>query len=129
MARKKTKQSNTSTPLSDVGFRTAFKQGNGITKLSAIVFGLGNFLHKQVIRGFILLSIEIAYIYYMIIFGMNSIKNFLTLGTREQGEVFNETKQIYEYVMGDNSMLCLLYGIVTISLILICSFNKLDSTF
>ena len=118
MARKKTKQSNTSTPLSDVGFRTAFKQGNGITKLSAIVFGLGNFLHKQIIRGFILLSIEIAYIYYMIIFGMNSIKNFLTLGTREQGEVFNETKQIYEYVAGDNSMLCLLYGVMTIFLTL-----------
>ena len=118
MAHKKQKRLKSNRSFDDIGFVTAFKQGNSITKLSVIILGLGNLFHKQIIRGLIMLSIEIVYIYYMIIFGLNSLKDFLTLGTKEQGEVFNETKQIYEYVMGDNSMLCLLYGIVTISLTL-----------
>lgn len=118
MARRKQKRLKSNISFSDAGFVTAFKQGNNITKLSAIILGLGNLFYKQIIRGLIMLSIEIAYIYYMISFGLNSLKNFLTLGTKEQGEVFNETKQIYEYVAGDNSMLCLLYGVVTIFLTL-----------
>lgn len=113
MALKKRNKSKINIPLRDVGFGTAFIQGNGITKLSAIIFGLGNLLHKQILRGLLMLSVEIAYIYYMISFGLDSIKNFITLGTRVQEEVFNETKQIYEYVTGDNSMLCLLYGVIT----------------
>jgi arabinogalactan oligomer/maltooligosaccharide transport system permease protein len=113
MALKKRNKSKINIPLRDVGFGTAFIQGNGVTKLSAIIFGLGNLLHKQILRGLIMLSVEIAYIYYMISFGLDSIKNFITLGTKVQEEVFNETKQIYEYVTGDNSMLFLLYGVIT----------------
>ncbi len=118
MAGKKRKSSSMYTAAHNAGFGTAFMQGNGITKLSAIIFGLGNLIHKQIIRGVIMLSMEIAYIYYMISFGLDSIKNFITLGTKEQEEVFNEAKQIYEYVIGDNSMLCLLYGVITIFLTL-----------
>ncbi len=118
MAGKKKKSSKMNTSIRDVGFGTAFIQGNGITKLSAVIFGLGNLLHKQIIRGIIMLSVEIAYIYYMISFGLDSIKNFITLGTKVQEEVFNEAKQIYEYVTGDNSMLCLLYGVITLFLTL-----------
>ena len=70
MAGKKKKSSNRNTSMYDVSFRTAFMQGNGITKLSALIFGLGNLLHKQIIRGFIMLSVEITYIYYMISFGL-----------------------------------------------------------
>lgn len=117
MAGKKQKGSVKDT-FKDVTLRTAFIQGNGITKLSAVIFGLGNLLHKQIIRGLIMLFAEIAYIYYMISFGLDSIKNFITLGTKVQEEVFNEAKQIYEYVTGDNSMLCLLYGVITIFLTL-----------
>ncbi|MFV0344104.1 MAG: carbohydrate ABC transporter permease [Anaerocolumna sp.] len=118
MANQKQMKSNVYTPLRDVGFKTAFTKGNGITKLSAVIFGLGNLLHKQIIRGLLLLTIEFAYIYYMITFGLNSLKDFITLGTKVQEEVFNEAKQLYEYVPGDNSMLCLLYGVVTIFLTL-----------
>lgn len=118
MAYKKQKKSKIYAPLCDVTFGTAFTKGNGITKLSALIFGLGNLVHKQIVRGLIMLAFELAYIYYMITFGLNSIRDFITLGTKVQEEVFNETKQIYEYVTGDNSMLCLLYGVVTIFLTL-----------
>lgn len=118
MAYKKQNKSKINTSNSDVAFRTAFIQGNGATKLSAVIFGFGNILHKQILRGLLMLALEIAYIYYMITFGINAIGDFITLGTKTQEEVFNETKQIYEYVKGDNSMLFLLYGVVTVFLTL-----------
>jgi arabinogalactan oligomer/maltooligosaccharide transport system permease protein len=98
----------------EFGFFTAFFKGNAVTKLSAVIFGLGNILHRQIIRGLIYLAVEVAYIVYMLNFGIKAIGNFLTLGTKVQEEVFNETKQIYEYVVGDNSMLCLLYGVLSL---------------
>lgn len=107
---------------SDISFKSAFIQGNGITKLSTIIFGLGNLLHKQIIRGLLYLSIEVAYIYYMVSFGVISLKNLITLGTVSQVEVFNEELQIYEYITGDNSMLCLLYGVLTIFITLVFVF-------
>lgn len=94
----------------------AFINGNVITKLSLLVFGLGNFCSRQIIRGMIFLSIEIGYLVYMIVFGINALADFVTLGTEAQGERYNEVLGIYEYTMGDNSMLCLLYGVLTIVL-------------
>lgn len=103
---------------SDTPARLVFKHSNIITKLSLLIFGLGNLLHKQIIRGLIFLALEIAYIYYMVTFGIKSIGDFITLGTKQQEEVWNDAKGIYEYVLGDNSMLCLLYGVITIFLTL-----------
>lgn len=91
---------------------------NWATKVSAIIFGFGNIIHKQIVRGLLMLALEITYIFYMIRFGLNTMVDFITLGTKTQEEVFNETKQIYEYVKGDNSMLCLLYGVITVFLTL-----------
>lgn len=113
MAGKKQKK-QIETSLRDVSFKTAFIKGNGITKLSAIVLGLGNLVHKQIIRGLLLLAAEMGYIYYMATVGVAAIGNFITLGTKEQAEVYNESLGIYEYVKGDNSMLALLFGVITI---------------
>lgn len=94
----------------------AFKQGNSITRLSLLIFGLGNLKYKQIARGIIFLAIEVAYLYYMITFGAQSLVNMTTLGTREQAKAYNETLGIYEYVAGDNSMLFLLYGVIALFL-------------
>lgn len=103
----------------EFGFGTAFRSGNAITKLSALIFGLGNIINKQIIRGLLYLILELAYIFYMLSFGINAIGDMITLGTNTQVEIFNEEKQIYEYVVGDNSMLCLLYGVITIFITLL----------
>ncbi|MGN0299270.1 MAG: carbohydrate ABC transporter permease [Lachnospiraceae bacterium] len=86
--------------------------GNLITRLSFFIFGLGNIINKQIVRGLIFLAIEIAYIVYFFAAGISSVQNFITLGTAEQQEVYNEATGVWEYVAGDNSMLCLLYGVV-----------------
>ncbi|MCM1088407.1 MAG: sugar ABC transporter permease [Muribaculaceae bacterium] len=89
------------------------KNGDIFTRLSFIIFGLGNIINKQIIRGLLFLAIEVGYLAYMISFGVSAIGDFITLGTVEQGQVYNEALGIYEYSMGDNSMLCLLYGVIT----------------
>lgn len=109
---KKKKETHYSRP-SDVSCFVAFKEGNILTKLSFLICGLGNIVNKQFIRGLIFLAIEVGYLMYMISFGINSIGDFITLGTLEQGQVYNEALGIYEYSSGDNSMLCLLYGVIT----------------
>ncbi len=50
----------------------------------------------------------------MIASGCNALYMLKSLGTNVTGEVFNEKTQVYEYVQGDNSMLILLYGVITI---------------
>ncbi|NTV78782.1 MAG: sugar ABC transporter permease, partial [Clostridiales bacterium] len=98
----------------EVNTREALQKGDAFTKLSALIFGFGNLCNRQILRGLLLLGIEVAYITYMVRFGFQAMVNMVTLGTKTQEEVFNETKQIYEYITGDNSMLCLLYGVITI---------------
>lgn len=112
----KKKEETQYTRPSDAGFSTAFSKGNILTKLSLIICGLGNIINKQIIRGLIFLALEIGYIVYMVSFGVNAIGNMITLGTVEQGQVYNEALGIYEYTTGDNSMLCLLYGVITLFL-------------
>lgn len=102
----------------DAGFITAFQKGNTITKLSAVVWGLGNILNRQIIRGLLLLALEVIFIGYMAGFGFGALGDMMTLGTVEQQEIYNEAKGIFEYTTGDNSMLCLLYGVITIFVIL-----------
>lgn len=92
----------------------AIREGDIFTKLTCLIMGFGNFARGQIIQGILFLAAEIGYICYMVFFGVNSIYDFITLGTATQEKVFNEAKQIYEYTTGDNSQLCLLYGVVTI---------------
>lgn len=100
----------------DAGPTRVIREGNTITKLSFLVFGLGNMLNGQVIRGLLLLAIEIAYIAYMALFGVGAIGDFITLGTKLQEEVWDEAQGLFVYSQGDNSMLCMLYGVITIVL-------------
>lgn len=102
----------------DAGIMDVIRKGNAITRLSFLICGFGNLVNKQFVRGVAFLLIEVAYIVYMVSFGAASIGNFITLGTVEQGQVYNEALGIYEYSAGDNSMLCLLYGVITIFLTL-----------
>lgn len=97
-----------------VPVRTAFAKGNSMVKLGSVFMGVGNFYHRQPVQGLLFMAAEIAYILYMVLFGAQSIVNFITLGTKTQEKVFNEATQVFEYLAGDNSQLCLLYGVVTL---------------
>lgn len=92
----------------------ALLQGDAVTRLSFLVFGAGNFFRGQIVKGVLFLLIEIGFIYYMAIAGIQAFQGFFTLGTVEQGWAYDEKKGIEVMVAGDNSMLMLLYGIVSI---------------
>lgn len=95
------------------GLLAVFQRGDLFTKLSFLIFGVGNLGHKQIVKGLIFLGLEVAYIAYMVTNGFHNLAMLTTLGTREQGMVYNESIGIYETVLGDNSMLILLWGVVT----------------
>lgn len=97
--------------------KNAFTKGDLMTRLSALIMGLGNFTHKQFIKGAIYLLTEAGFIVFMISSGIHNLSKLPSLGTSEQTKVWNAAKGIYEYGAGDQSLLILLYGITTIFLI------------
>jgi len=97
-----------------INFFRIFIKGNFITKLSFIFMGLGCKLRGQLVKGLLYFATQLCYIVYMITFGWNYVTNITTLGTTSQYQVWNETLQINENLPGDNSMLILLFSVVTI---------------
>lgn len=115
MAKKAKTKSKANNPFSNSpGFIKAFEDGGVTTKLSAIIFGLGNLAHKQIIKGLLFLFMEVLYLYFMVSFGAQALVNFTTLGKVQSGQVWDESIQCFVTQKGDNSMLFLLYGVVTI---------------
>lgn len=105
----------------------AITKGGLFTKLTMLIMGLGNIAHKQVIKGLLFLAIEVAYIVFMATNGVYYLSMLPSLGDREQQEIFNEAKQIYEYIPGDRSVLLLLYGVATIFITLMFIFMWRES--
>ena len=96
--------------------KNSLVKGNLITKLSALVMGLGNLANKQILKGLMFLSFEIFYLSYMFgkEGGLHYLKLLPSLGDTPTQEVWNDAAGAYEYVIGDNSQLILLYGVVAI---------------
>ena len=87
---------------------------NFITKLSYLVFGLGNLVHGQIVKGIGFLAIEVAYVVFMVSGGFQNLINLVTLGTVKTEWKEVPGKLLPVYVEGDNSMLFLLFGVLTV---------------
>ena len=48
---------------SDSSLGDAVKNGNLLTRLSFFILGLGNLVNRQLVRGFVFLGLEAAYVY------------------------------------------------------------------
>lgn len=59
----------------------SFKYGDIFTKLSFVFLGLSHIKRKQYVKGAIIFLTEIAFIYFMFVFGANAINNLITLGS------------------------------------------------
>ena len=103
----------TSMNKDDYSIKEAIAKGDGSVKLSMAVMGAGLIKHKQPVKGLVILLLEVAFIFYMINTGASNLAKLPGLGENAQGKVWNEAKGVYEYTAGDNSLLILLYGIVT----------------
>ena len=96
--------------------KDAVVKGGLATKLSMIIMGFGNVVHKQFMKGLLYFAIELAYILFMVQTGIGCLQNLISLGGAQPEEVWNEAKGIYEYTKGDMTILFLLYGVATIFL-------------
>ena len=94
----------------------AITKGDIFTKLSIVVMGLGCMVRGQVMKGICWLLVEIAYIFYMVQYGALALSRLPGLGDSAQKEVWDEAQGVYIYEAGDNSVLYLLYGVITIVL-------------
>ncbi|MBQ6624778.1 MAG: sugar ABC transporter permease [Clostridia bacterium] len=110
---------------------TALKKGDIITRVSFLIMGFGNLVRGQVVKGILYLAVEAVAIFYFLTSGFASISALRHLGTNEQGWVFDEEKGIDVLSTGDNSMLILLYGVLSlfilVAFIFIWSANVKDA--
>lgn len=95
----------------------AAKNGDWKTRLSFVVMGFSQLARKQWLRGLMYLAFEVLFILYISLFGCNYLAMFGTLGTHAKGEYQDEFGE-WHYTDGDNSQLILLYGILTILIII-----------
>ncbi len=91
-----------------------FYQGDFFTKLSFLIMGAGCIRRKRFLSGAVYLSAQILFWIFFFTFGIVYIGKLSTLGTVVQEEIWNEELGIFAYTKGDNSMLVLLYGIVSV---------------
>lgn len=94
-----------------------FIKGDYKTRLSYIFMGAGCFLRRQYVKGAGLLALQASFIVYMVSFGFSQLSLLPSLGIAVKKQIWNPEDQIFYYVQGDNSMLILLFSILTIFII------------
>ena len=97
----------------------ALRCGGPVVWISCLIMGFGNILAGQFIKGLIFLAVEIGLIAFLATpnGGLYWLTMLPGLGWREMEEVWNDDLGVYEYVMGDQSQLILLYGVATVCIL------------
>lgn len=95
------------TDLKEIG--TAFVKGDWKTRVSFLIMGFGQLMHKQYARFVALFGVELLFIYYMLTSGVTYLKDITTLGTKKTGWNADGTLSY-----GDNSFFILLFSILSI---------------
>ena len=116
-----------------------FIYGDAITKSSHLVMGLGHLCRGQIVRGVVYLLLEVGFVLYMALFGgrylVMCFENIIgggNIGRVETHDFWNEDEGIYDKLMGDNSFLILLYGILTLFVIIffiMCYYNSTKESY
>ena len=102
-----------------------FKNGNMLTKTSYFVMGLSHLFRGQIVRGLIYLLLQISFITYIILFGGNYLSMFFenffrggNIGRNETSDFWNDELGVFDKVAGDNSFHIVLYGILSLFIII-----------
>ncbi len=102
-------------------------RGNAVTKLSYAAMGAGHMGRGQTARGLVYMLLEAAFIWFMVAFGGKFLamffENFFSGGNvgrveTHVSDVWNDDLGEYEVVAGDNSFQVVLYGILTLFVVL-----------
>ncbi|MBS4459566.1 carbohydrate ABC transporter permease [Lactococcus petauri] len=105
-------------PSPEATYKEVWHEGDIFTKLSFFIMGLAQLKNKQWLKGFSFLIIEIVFLFWLIFIGISSISLLSSLGhVKTKQVVFDEARQIYVTQQPDNSMLILLFGVMSLVLI------------
>lgn len=96
-----------------LSLKNIFSKGDRGTKLSFIIMGFGNFEKGQWIKGLLYLLGELGFVGFMLTQGIRLLQGMTTLGTQKQSWNFSDSLGIFVRTPGDNSMIMLIYGIMT----------------
>lgn len=94
-------------------------KGSIWTRLSFIIMGSGCICYKQYVRGLIYLLTQIGFAFFFKNFALQYLSKFSSLGTETQKKVWNDELQIFQRFPGDNSMLILLYSVLSLAVVLV----------
>lgn len=97
-----------------VNIGTAAKNGDWKTRTSFGVMGFGLICRKQYARGILYLLFEVLFILYMVFFGWKYLVKMGSLGEVACVEEWDDAAGAYVYKFYDNSLLILLYSLLTI---------------
>ena len=101
------------------GFAEAVSKGDGAVKASLLIMGAGYWRRKQVVKGILVTLLQIAVLAYMVFIGFPNIQKFGTLGTIQQQMVYNPATMKNEVNDYDNSLLILLFGVISMVSIIV----------
>ncbi len=94
-------------------YGVTFVKGDWATKLSYLIFGIGDISKGKYYKGILFFLSEVLYILYMVFFGWGYLSKFTTLGTvvtTQEPDAMGFPVTVY----GDNSMLILLYSVLSL---------------
>lgn len=97
-----------------IKIKDIFQQGDSATKLSFLLMGAGNIARKQIIKGLLFFLSELAFLSFIGLRGISLLQGMGTLGTQRQVWDYVSKLGIFVRTPGDNSMLMLIYGIMTL---------------
>ena len=92
-------------------------EGSVWTRLSFFVMGAGCLRYGQYARGVLYLLSQLSFFAFFRGFALQYLSKFSSLGTETQRKVWSEELQIYQRVPGDNSMLILLYSVLSLAVL------------
>lgn len=101
------------------GFGEAVANGDGAVKASLVIAGAGYFRRKQIVKGVLVTLLEIAVILYNVLIGFPYIGQLRTLGTVQRAQVYNPDTMRNEVNDYDNSLLILLFGVISLSILIV----------
>ena len=84
--KRRRKQGADYVPPSPYTVKAALTHGDVFTKLSAVVFGLGNIVRKQYVKGIAMLALEVAFFVFMATNGVGYLSKLPSLGENKGGK-------------------------------------------
>ena len=102
---------------SPYSLKEAVKHADALSWISIAIFGFGNIVRTQFVKGLIFLECEVALFAFLFTTGAEYLPKILTLGTKKQGKI--KINGFWHYTAGDNSVEILLYGVMSLAAIIV----------